>query len=119
MDRWNILFKLGRAQHSALTKNIRDWDITAIRFPSSSEGIRNVVLAPCCERLLSNYLDFNCSTSSRTMAIKKIGRGCLYSEIVSIVFPLFALGLVTKRRDGVGHGSHGPFAFCGGGGQQC
>ena len=60
---WNTaMFFVGIAQHSALTKNIRDMDITEPKgFPSGDEGIRDLVLAACRGRLLPNYVNLNYS----------------------------------------------------------
>ena len=66
---------LGIAQQSVLTTNIRDCvcDVTEHQgFFSGNEGIHNVVLAACCERLLPKYVDLTCSVLSRTKVIKNM-----------------------------------------------
>ena len=45
-----------------MTKNIRYWDITEHNgFSSGNEGIRDLVLAACCEGLMPNYVMLICT----------------------------------------------------------
>ena len=54
------MFFLRIAQQSVLTKNSCDWDKTEQEgFLSGNEGIRDLVLAAYCERLLPNYVNLN------------------------------------------------------------
>ena len=68
------------AQQSVLTtKTIRKWEITGQKLLlSGNEGIRDLVLVffcCCCERLLSNCVNLNYNTWSRTKVMEKIGKG--------------------------------------------
>ena len=66
------MFFMGITQQSVLTKTIRDWDIAEPNeFPSGIKGIRDLVLAACCKRLLPSYVNLKYSTSSRTMVKAK------------------------------------------------
>ena len=111
------MLTLRSSQQFELTKNILDWDINEkdILFVIREFANRNLVLAAYWEHLLRYYADLNCSRYAlrvaRTKVTAKIGKGRLYSKVVSICL-FICLGLVCRRRNEKGrHGDHGPFRF--------